>query len=49
VISLLETFGLGDVDGYDKVKPYLDAIGPISIGTAHDGDVSRFSFAVGLR
>lgn len=49
IINLLETFGLGEAPGYAMAKPYLDAIGTISVGTARDGDVSRFSFAVGLR
>lgn len=49
IVSLLETFGLSEREGYDKVKPYLDALGPISIGTVRDGDVARFAFALGLR
>ena len=49
IISLLETFGVGDAEGYDKVKPYLDALGPLSAGMGRDGDVSRFGFALGLR
>jgi hypothetical protein len=49
IISLLEVFGVSSAEGYDRVKPYLDALGPISAGTGRDGDVSRFSFALGLR
>lgn len=49
IISLLETFGVSSAEGYDEVKPYLDALGPFSAGTGRDGDVSRFSLALGLR
>ncbi|MFL5846448.1 MAG: DUF3352 domain-containing protein [Solirubrobacteraceae bacterium] len=49
IISLIESFGADDSAEYAKVKPYLDALGPISIGSARDGDVSRFAFALGLR
>lgn len=49
IIGLVEGFGAGEAEGYDEAKPYLDVIGPISLGTGRDGDVSRFSLAVGLR
>lgn len=49
VVALLESFGISEQEGYDKVKPYLDALGPISVGSSHDGDVARFAFALGLR
>lgn len=49
IIGLVEGFGASQAEGYDKVKPYLDVLGPISAGTARDGDVSRFSFALGLK
>ena len=49
IIGLLEGFGVNEAEGYAEAKPYLDALGPISIGTARDGDVHRFSLAVGLR
>jgi hypothetical protein len=49
VVSLLEGFGLSNNPGFAKVKPYLDAYGSIAVGTVHDGDVSRFALAVGLR
>jgi hypothetical protein len=49
IIGLIETFGAGQSESYTKIKPYLDVLGPISAGTARDGDVSRFSFALGLR
>jgi hypothetical protein len=49
IVSLVESFGIGQAHGYDKVKPYLDVLGPISAGTAHDGDLSRFAFALGLK
>ena len=49
IIGLLESFGIAERDGYDRVKPYLDVLGPISFGSARDGDVQRYSLAVGLR
>jgi len=49
IVGLIEGFGVGQAEGYAEVKPYLEALGPISAGTARDGDVSRFSFALGLR
>jgi hypothetical protein len=49
IIGLLETFGLGENEGFKKVKPYLDALGPLSAGTARDGDLLRFALALGLR
>lgn len=49
IIGLLESFGIAEQEGYAKVKPYLDVLGPISVGSARDGDVQRFSLAVGLR
>jgi hypothetical protein len=49
IVGLLETFGLSSNPTFAKVKPYLDAIGIITVGTAHDGDISRASFAVALR
>jgi len=49
IIGLFESFGAGQAPGYAKAKPYLDALGPITAGAARDGDVARFSFALGLR
>jgi hypothetical protein len=49
IISLIEGFGVGQVPGYQKAKPYLDVLGPLAVGTAHDGDVARLSIALGLR
>lgn len=49
IVGIAETFGASEAEGYAKVKPYLESLGPISAGTARDGDVSRFSFALGLR
>lgn len=49
IIGLLESFGITQAEGYAQAKPYLDALGTISAGTAHDGDVQRFALAVGLR
>lgn len=49
IIGLIESFGIGQAEEYAKVKPYLDAIGPLSAGMARDGDVSRFALALGLR
>jgi len=49
VLNLLEGFGVGNTPGFARVKPYLDALGTLSAGTAHDGDVSKFALALGLR
>jgi hypothetical protein len=49
VINLVEGLGAGNSAGFAKVKPYLDALGTLAAGTAHDGDVSRFALALGLR
>lgn len=49
IVSLLSSFGLGTNATFAQVKPYLDALGPLSVGTAHDGDVAKFSLALGLR
>jgi hypothetical protein len=49
VISVIEGFGLTENPDYAKVKPYLDAYGTIAFGSAHDGDVARYAFGVGLR
>lgn len=49
IVGLIEAFGVGQAEGYSEVKPYLEALGPISAGTARDGDVARFSIALALR
>lgn len=49
IVGLVESFGVGQVDSYARVKPYLDALGPITAGSARDGDIARGSFAVALR
>lgn len=49
IVNLLETFGVGNQPDFAKVKPYLDALGPLSVGTGRDGDVARATLALGLR
>lgn len=49
VVNFLEGLGVGNNPGFAKVKPYLDALGTLSVGTARDGDVARFALALGLR
>ena len=49
IVNLLTTFGLGNNPQFAKVKPYLDSLGTLSVGTGHDGDVAKFSLALGLR
>lgn len=49
ILSFLEGLGLSTNPGFAKVKPYLDALGTLSAGTARDGDVARFALALGLR
>jgi hypothetical protein len=49
IVNLLSSFGLGSNASFAKVKPYLDHLGTLSVGTAHDGDVARFALALGLR
>lgn len=49
VIGLIQTLGAGASPSFAKVKPYLDALGPIAAGTEHDGDTARFALAIALR
>lgn len=49
IVNLLETFGLGNQPGFAKVRPYLAALGPLSLGTGRDGDIARATLALGLR
>ncbi|MCW2966578.1 MAG: hypothetical protein JWM71_350 [Solirubrobacteraceae bacterium] len=49
IVGLLEGFGLSNQPSFAKAKPILDVLGPISVGTAHDGNVARAAFALALR
>lgn len=49
IVSMLSSLGLGTNATFAQVKAYLDVLGPLSVGTAHDGDVAKFSLALGLR
>lgn len=48
VVGLIESFA-GQRPELQKAKPYLEALGPLAAGGAHEGDVTRFALALGLR
>ena len=49
VVELVEGLGLGDRGGYDRIKPYLDALGALAAGSRHEADAARGAFVIGLR
>ncbi|MDX6640697.1 MAG: hypothetical protein QOF12_1708 [Solirubrobacteraceae bacterium] len=49
IVNLLESFGITAQPAFAKAKPILDALGPIAVGSARDGDITRISVALGLR
>ena len=49
IVNLLDSFGVTSQPAFAKAKPILDALGPIAIGSARDGNITRISVALGLR
>jgi hypothetical protein len=49
IINFVEGLGLGNRPGFAQVKPYLDVLGPMTAGSAYDGNIRRVAFALALR
>ena len=49
IVNLIESFGVGSNPSFARIKPYLDALGPLSAGIEHDGDTTKVSLALALK
>jgi Protein of unknown function (DUF3352) len=46
IVQLVDSTELGDEEGWQKVKPYLEPIGALVVGAKKDGDQLRSAFGV---
>ena len=49
ILALVDSTGAGDAEGWLKIKPYLEPLGALVVGTKKDGDKLRSAFGLTVR
>jgi hypothetical protein len=49
ILSLVDSTGAGDDEGWQKVRPYLEPLGALVVGARQDGDKVRSAFGLTVR
>ncbi|MEA2332704.1 MAG: hypothetical protein QOH58_2842 [Thermoleophilaceae bacterium] len=49
IFSLVESLGVGDDEGWQKAKPYLEPLGALVAGARKDGDKLRSAFGITVK
>jgi hypothetical protein len=49
IVSLVDSTGAGDDEGWQKVKPYLEPLGALVVGAQKDGDKLRSAFGITVK
>ena len=49
ILSLVDSTGAGDDEGWLKVKPYLEPLGALVVGAQKDGDKLRSAFGITVK